>query len=172
MTGWRATCPKRAEGCQWAIDSITEEDARTAGRLHYPTDHRSSTSAASKPIQPSWPYRGRPNKTHLHLLQLATNGRLLGYQSKIYHWNGGPIDLNDPAGTLGPPLELWVPCPMKGQIQKWVPGLIEAGLLRNPKPQTPGVPSKDRTRPYRVTPEGHQVMMQAEQKECHNASHR
>lgn len=172
MTGWRAACPKRDEGCPWTIDSITEEDARTAGRLHYRTVHRSSTSANSKPIQPSWPYRGEPNRTQLHLLRLTAEGSLLGYQSKIYHWNGGPVDLTDLAGTLEPPLELWVPCPLKGQIQKWVPGLVDSGLLRNPKPQDPGVPSKDRTRPYRVTPEGHRVMMQAEQNGCHNAPHR
>lgn len=156
MTGWRAVCSKRDEGCHWTIDSITEEDARTAGRLHYRTEHRSSTSVENKPILPSWPYRGRPNKTQLHLLRLAVDERLLGYYAKIYHVNGIS--------------EMWVPCSHKGQIQKWVPGLVDAGLLRNPKPQT--TREQTRYRPYRVTPEGRRVTMQAETKRCRNAPHR
>lgn len=177
MTGWRATCPKRDEGCQWTIDSITEEDARTAGRLHYRAVHRSSTSVEKKPIQPSWPYRGRPNKTQLHLLQLAVDERLLGYYAKIYHVNGIPFDRNAVSfdlanldATLGPPSEMWVPCLHKGQIQKWVPGLVDAGLLRNPKPQT--TREQTRYRPYRIAPEGRRVIMRAGTKGNHNASHR
>lgn len=70
------------------------------------------------------------------------------------------MDPRDPRATLGQPHISWVPAPLPHQIQKWIPGLVAAGLLREPKESPDQVKPGDNERPYRITPEGRRALSQ------------
>lgn len=157
MRAWRVRCPKRADGCDWTIEALTKEAARAARRAHHHEAHQ------PQPSIPTYPYRGKPNKTHLHLLAMAARGELLASESHVYFaGRGDSINLNDPASTLGPPLVEWATQPLQRRAEKWIPGLIEAGLLRDPKSEHLG--KRFQYFPYRITPEGRRVLAQYEKK--------
>lgn len=190
MTGkWTARCRRHDVGCTWTITAFTEEAAREAGRQHFREAHgrwqatcrrdkcgwseiadsEESAQAAyehhraeAHPPKPerTYSYRGKPNKTQLRLLCMATRGELLAYEQHVYHAKAdSEISLEDPSSTLGAPTMWWCPRSLPRGIHVWVHGLREAGLLRDPKQPFAGVRHRRLDyQPFRVTPEGHRVL--------------
>lgn len=155
MAGWQAWCSERGNGCGWTIRGLTKEAVRDARRWHWREAHFEPPE--QKPLHVQAPYRGRPNNTHLQILRMAAAGELYATVSVIYFWTSGALDFANPEATCGPPEISWIPASDDRRITRWIPGLLLAGLLRDPK-QEPG--SGMPNTPYRVTPEGRRVLQQ------------
>lgn len=208
MSRWVARCPKRDEGCDWTIVGFTEDAAREAGRQHYRDTHKPKWQAKCSRkdcdwqvktiteqdaraawrkhidethpvVYPTYPYRGKPNKTQLRLLALAADERLEAYLCRVHDLSKAPavvassIDLSDLMTGGSTPWSSWQWYPTLAKARglnrghlNWVQGLLEAGLLRHPKfpPDSRGLVHGM----YRITPEGRRVLARHAMKESVN----
>lgn len=163
MAGYEWVCSR----CDYRIAAITEGAAREAAVKHWRAEHK-PRRAAPAPVSDAerWPWRGRANRSQTALLRMAAAGEIRGYLTRVH-------DLNSPVAQATVDLDAlmvsphstpwsswrWYPSGVDGRLQRFVPGLLAAGLLLPPK--MPNDPDRERDGVYRITPPGRAALTAA-----------